>query len=225
MQCRSPRATIQQCNLRNNLTRIHSHIINQYMLKKCRLGHTNLAAYKILEPLIGKRIAIDTFLTKKAIFSTYTAKKDDDCCGQPFAVQTVCLYVHKQTVCAHTVPLHLLCTGSFVHKSSTKQLCSNGWRIFWSTVCCPFVHKQLMYIVVDRLLFVCERMVDRYIGTKRKRKFNENQENNTFGECKQSSQEKKIYIGLQADSKRLTNVLVHKRSHVHIYIHLLSEHR
>ena len=76
-------------------------------------------------------------------------------------------------------------------------------------------------------------MVDRYIGTKRKRKFNENPENNTLGECKQLSHEKKSNIGpirwtangQQTDSKRLADVLVHKRLHGQIYIRLVSEHR
>ena len=93
------------------------------------------------------------------------------------------------------VPVHYLCTGTFVHKSSTEHLCKNGWRIFWTSVCYPFVHKWLTNISDVHLLSICAQTVDRYIGTKRKRKFNESQENNILGKCKQLSQEKKSNIG------------------------------
>ena len=53
------------------------------------------------------------------------------------------------------------------------------------------------------LLSVCAQTVDRHIGTKRKRKFNENQENNSLGECKQLSQEKKSkHLSDTLDSKQ-----------------------
>ena len=62
--------------------------------------------------------------------------------------------------------------------------------------CALLVHyKRLMNILDVSLLSVCTQAVDRYIVTKRKRKFNEIQENNTIGECKQLSQEKKSNIG------------------------------
>ena len=77
-----------------------------------------------------------------------------------------------------------------MHKSSTENVCTNGWRICWTSVCCPFVHKRLANISDVRLLSVCARTIDWYFGTKRKREFNENQENNTLGESKQLSQEK-----------------------------------
>ena len=61
--------------------------------------------------------------------------------------------------------------------------------------------KRLTNISDVRLLSVCVQTVDQHIGTKRKRKFNENQENDTLGECKQLSQEKSQtfvrYVGQQ----------------------------
>ena len=112
------------------------------------------------------------------------------------------------SVCAQTVERDIgqqkfLCTicaqiinRTFVHKRLTN-ICT---QILNRT----FVHKRLTNILVDRLqtvfcqifrLTVCSpffaQTVDRYIGTKRKRKFNENQENNTSAECTQLSQEKK----------------------------------
>ena len=78
-------------------------------------------------------------------------------------------------------------------------------------------------------LSVCVQTVDRYIRTKRKKKFDENQENNILGECKQLSQEKKSNFGpirLTANGQQtMSNVLVHKRLRGQIYIRLLSEHR
>ena len=103
------------------------------------------------------------------------------------------------------------------------------WNICAQIINRTFVHKRLTNISDVRLLSVCAQTVDRYIGMKRKRKLNENQENNTLGECKQLSQEKSQtlvrYVGQQTDSKRLSDVLVHKRLHGQIYIRLLSEHR
>ena len=52
-------------------------------------------------------------------------------------------------------------------------------EVFQSTVCCQFVLKCLTNISVYRLLSVCAQTVVRYIRTKRKRKFHENQENKT----------------------------------------------
>ena len=101
---------------------------------------------------------------------------------------------------------------------------SNGWRIFRISICClfavcllsdvsddecfcalfvhwnicaqivnrTFVHKRLTNILDDYLLSVCA-----HIRMKGKRKFNENQENNTLGECKQFSPEQNTYIGQQ----------------------------
>ena len=92
------------------------------------------------------------------------------------------------------------------------------------------MHKRLTNISDVRLQSVCVQTVDGCIRTKRKRKFNENQENNkALGECKQLSQEKSQtlvrYVGQQTDSKRLSDVLAHKRLHGQIYIRLLPEHR
>ena len=92
--------------------------------------------------------------------------------------------MHRTT----NVPVNYLCTGTFVHKLSTKHLCTNCWWIFWTSVCCPFVHKRLTNISDLCLLSVCAQTVDQYIGTKRKRKYNLNQDNNTLGKCKQLSQ-------------------------------------
>ena len=64
---------------------------------------------------------------------------------------------------------------------------------------------MLKPVTRDRLLSFCAQTVVLYIiSTKRKRKFNENQENNTLGKYKQLSQEKSHTL----DSKRLTDVLV-----------------
>ena len=74
-----------------------------------------------------------------------------------------------------------------------------------------FVHKRLTNILVGSLLSVCAQMVDRYSETKRERKFNENQENNT-------RRMQAIITGKTLDSKRLTDFLVHKRSLGQIHI-------
>ena len=87
---------------------------------------------------------------------------------------------------------------------SRKNRCTNGWRIFWTSVCCPFVHKRLTNILDDCLLSVCAQTVDRYISTKGKRKFNENKENHTLGECKQFSQEKQS-IHLTANGQQMVD--------------------
>ena len=112
--------------------------------------------------------------------------------------------------------LEYLCTN---HQ---PNICAQTVEL-WTSVCSPFV--RLMNISDDCLLSVCAQTVDRYIGTNRKREFNENQENNTFREWKQLSQEKNPCIRQQTDSKWLSNVLVHKRLRGQIYIRLLSEHR
>ena len=83
--------------------------------------------------------------------------------------------------------------------------------MFMCTICAQivnhtFVHKRLMNIILDlSLLSVCAQMVDRYIGTKRKSKFNENQENNTLGKCKQLPKEKVKHWSDTLDSKRTEN--------------------
>ena len=61
--------------------------------------------------------------------------------GRQFAVRllSVCCPMYRMT----NVPVHYLCTGTFVHKSSTEHLCTNSWQIFWTSVCCLFVHKRL----------------------------------------------------------------------------------
>ena len=142
------------------------------------------------------------------IVNSYTAKNYrcqtvDEYFGRPFAVQCI----GDECSCA-----------LFVH-----------WNICAQIVNQTFVHKRLTNILDVGLLYVCAQTVDEYFvrllsvcGTKRKRKFNENQENNTLGECKQLSQEKKSDT---LDSKRLSDVLVRKMLRGQIYIHLLSEHR
>ena len=45
---------------------------------------------------------------------------------------------------------------------------------------CPFVHKRFTNISDVRFLSVCAQTIDRYSGTKKNRKFDENQENNTY---------------------------------------------
>ena len=118
----------------------------------------------------------------------------------------VCCPLYRMT----NVPsMHYLCT---VHKSSSEHLCTNGWRIFWTSVCCPFVHKRLTDI------------------SERKGKENAMKiKKITQGKFIQSAQEKGQtlvrYVGQQTDSKRLSDILVHKRLRGQIYIRLLSEHR
>ena len=45
------------------------------------------------------------------------------------------LFVHWY-ICAQTADEY------FGHQFGVR-LCTNGWRIFWTTICCPFVHKRL----------------------------------------------------------------------------------
>ena len=75
--------------------------------------------------------------------------------------------------------------------------CSCALFVHWN-ICAQianrtFVHKRLTNILDVILLSVCAHTVDWYIGTKGKRRFNENQENNTLEEL---LQEKRSNIGL-----------------------------
>ena len=113
-----------------------------------------------------------------------------------------------------------------------------GRQMFLCTICalehlCTYRQPNICAQTVDKYFGrqfavrlctnVCAQTVDLYIRTKRKRNFNENQENNTLGECKQLSQEKKSNIG---PIRWTANVfLVHKRLRGQIYIRLLSKHR
>ena len=47
----------------------------------------------------------------------------DEYYGRPFAVHT---FVHKwiTDMSVNNVPVHYLCTGTFVHKSSSEYLCT-----------------------------------------------------------------------------------------------------
>ena len=115
------------------------------------------------------------------------------------ALEHLCT-IHQLNICAQTVDECCRCQFAV-------RLCTNGWRISWTTVCGPLVHKRLTDI------------------SERKGKFNENQENNTFKRRMQAiCTRTKIHT---SDSKQLTNVLVLKRLCGQIYIRLLSdsEHR
>ena len=115
----------------------------------------------------------------------YTAKEITD-----VRQLTNILDVRLVSVCS---PFAVRCIGRRMFLCTfcaLEHYCTNGWRIMWTSVCCPFVQERLTNISDDCLLSVCAQTVGRYIGRKRKRKFNEDQENNTFGECKQLSQEK-----------------------------------
>ena len=54
----------------------------------------------------------------------YRCQTVDEYFGHPFAVRllSVCCPIYRTT----NVPVHYLCTGTFVHKSSTKHSCTNG---------------------------------------------------------------------------------------------------
>ena len=108
--------------------------------------------------------------------------------GRRMFLCTICALEHlctnrRTNSCAQTV-------DKYSGRQFADRLCTNGRRIFRTSI--------------------CAQTVDRYIGTKRKRKFNENQENNILGECKQLSQEKSQtlvrYVGQRTDSKRLSAV-------------------
>ena len=124
----------------------------------------------------------------------------------PFGECSCALFVHWN-ICAQIV------NRTFVHKRLTNIL-----DISLLSVCAQMGDN----ILDDHLLSVCAQTVDRYFGMKRKRKFNENQENNTFGEIASNYHKKKNpYIGQQTDSKWMCDVLVHKWLRGQIYIHLL----
>ena len=73
-------------------------------------------------------------------------------------------------VCAQTVDRYIgqrmflcttyKCTGTFVHKSSTKYLCTNSWQTFWSIQCS--LHQPLLFnplpcgvgILTDTLAYI-----------------------------------------------------------------------
>ena len=78
------------------------------------------------------------------------------------------------TICA----LEHLCTNR--QPKICAQTIDEYFDVSLLSICAQTVDK---YFDVS-LLSVCAQTVDRYIGMKRKRKFNENQENNTNGECK-----------------------------------------
>ena len=107
----------------------------------------------------------------------------DEYFGRPFAVRCIGQRIFLCTICA----LENLCTNrqpnifaqaidKYFGRQFAVRLCTNDWRIFRTSICCPFVHKRLANISDVHLLSVCAQTVGRYIGTKRKRKFNENQE-------------------------------------------------
>ena len=96
--------------------------------------------FHVLSHLLSNSDSFLSILT----FSHVTQQKItdvDEYFGRPFAVrlQSVCCPMYRTT----NVLVHYLCTVTFVHKSSTEHLCTNGWRILRTSVCCPFVHERL----------------------------------------------------------------------------------
>ena len=151
----------------------------------------------------------------------YTAKNHrcqtvDEYFWRPFAVRCIGRRMFLCTICAlehlytnRQPTIYAQTADKYFGRQFAVRLCTNVWRIFRTTVSCPFVEKRLTDIL--------ERKGKENSMKIKKIAFSENVSN---------YHKKKIqYIGQQTDSKRLSDVLVHKRLRGQIYIHLPFEHR
>ena len=151
----------------------------------------------------------------------------------------VCMYVCARIILCHCVFIIIYTLILAADWSISLLHTAENYRCltvdkYLTSNCCPFAVRLLSNVSDDEcLLSVCAQTVDRYIGTKRKRKINENQENNTLGECKQLLHEKSQtlvrYVGQQTDSKQVVRCFSAQTvawADIHVYpfaVHLLSK--